>query len=314
MKKEREELVTKIFPQLKSFCAQRGVHFSYVDLSWGITQEESCSGKTIETCLSEIDKCRPYFLCMLGERYGWSQPDASSGKRDALLEKSFENGEKKHPWLSKYRDRSVTEVEVLYASLIPLEEEGILNERAFFYFRDPLYLPPNASEEEKASLQAENKYCANKQNSLKERIKEAKFSVKENYRSPQQLGELVLEELKAAIEEDCVDFSFLEALDKERHCHDLFVKSLTKVNVRRPHFSKILSEHFASSTRKPLLLHSPPAFGKSSILSHWLNETCLQFKNEPVFFLSHFVGATRTKTPATFFLKFQTFPFFFCSK
>ena len=41
MQRERQELTKKIFPQLKYFCQQRNVDFSYVDLRWGITDEVS---------------------------------------------------------------------------------------------------------------------------------------------------------------------------------------------------------------------------------------------------------------------------------
>jgi hypothetical protein len=39
MKEEREELIKKIFPQLKKYCEQRHIEFNYVDLRWGITEE-----------------------------------------------------------------------------------------------------------------------------------------------------------------------------------------------------------------------------------------------------------------------------------
>jgi len=73
MKLEREQLVKQVFPELKQLCTERNVFFTYVDLRWGITEEESSDGQTLNLCLSEIDKCQPYFICFLGERYGWSQ-------------------------------------------------------------------------------------------------------------------------------------------------------------------------------------------------------------------------------------------------
>ena len=39
MIRERKELTKKIFPQLKHFCQNRNVDFSYVELRWGITDE-----------------------------------------------------------------------------------------------------------------------------------------------------------------------------------------------------------------------------------------------------------------------------------
>ena len=43
-----------------------------VDLRWGITEEEGLHGKQIQLCLDEVDRCRPFFIGMLGQRYGWA--------------------------------------------------------------------------------------------------------------------------------------------------------------------------------------------------------------------------------------------------
>lgn len=40
-------------------------------LRWGITEQESQQGKTIGICLDEIERCWPYFIGLLGDRYGW---------------------------------------------------------------------------------------------------------------------------------------------------------------------------------------------------------------------------------------------------
>jgi hypothetical protein len=32
---------------------------------------ETMEGRVLPTCLAEIDRCRPYFIGILGERYGW---------------------------------------------------------------------------------------------------------------------------------------------------------------------------------------------------------------------------------------------------
>lgn len=71
MKEERDELVAKIFPKLRKLCEQRGVVWGEVDLRWGITDEEKAEGQVLPICLEEIRSCRPYFIGMLGERYGW---------------------------------------------------------------------------------------------------------------------------------------------------------------------------------------------------------------------------------------------------
>ena len=71
MMSERETLMKRVFPELRYYCIGRQISLTEVDLRWGITTEEAMQGKVIEYCMSEIDKSRPYFLCIIGNRYGW---------------------------------------------------------------------------------------------------------------------------------------------------------------------------------------------------------------------------------------------------
>ena len=70
MQEERDILVKKIFPQLRKLCEDRAVTWTEVDLRWGITDEQKAEGKVLPLCLEEIHRCRPYFIGLLGERYG----------------------------------------------------------------------------------------------------------------------------------------------------------------------------------------------------------------------------------------------------
>lgn len=86
---ERDYLFQFIFPELEKKCVERGVFFIPVDLRWGLTAEESGSGEVVRLCLQEIDACRPFFLGMLGDRYGWHM---APGGKDELLEKTIKIG------------------------------------------------------------------------------------------------------------------------------------------------------------------------------------------------------------------------------
>ena len=52
----------------------------------------------------QIDRCRPYFVCLLGERYGWAHRE---GVTDALLDASFtyaiQNFPDRFDWIQNYR-------------------------------------------------------------------------------------------------------------------------------------------------------------------------------------------------------------------
>ena len=67
---ERDYLFQRVFPRLESACAERGILFIPVDLRWGVTEKEALDGEVIKLCLQEVDTCRPFFVAMLGERYG----------------------------------------------------------------------------------------------------------------------------------------------------------------------------------------------------------------------------------------------------
>ncbi|HYG57930.1 MAG TPA: DUF4062 domain-containing protein [Symbiobacteriaceae bacterium] len=66
MVEERNVLAKVVFPALKKRCAERDVTFVDIDLRWGVTEEMNAIGH----CLDEIAGCRPYFIGILGERYG----------------------------------------------------------------------------------------------------------------------------------------------------------------------------------------------------------------------------------------------------
>lgn len=74
MHAERDHLTHFVFPELRSRCLQRGVEFVGMDLRWGVTKEDAERAGALDVCLDEIEHCRPFFVGLLGERYGWVPP------------------------------------------------------------------------------------------------------------------------------------------------------------------------------------------------------------------------------------------------
>lgn len=72
---ERDLLQRKVAPVLRERCAQHGETFDLVDLRWGVATSdlgpEEAAEKVASVCFKLIDNCEPYFLCLVGERYGW---------------------------------------------------------------------------------------------------------------------------------------------------------------------------------------------------------------------------------------------------
>lgn len=74
MHAERDHLSRLVFPELRSRCLKRGVEFVGLDLRWGVTEEEAKREGALSICLLEIERCRPFFVCLLGGRFGWVPP------------------------------------------------------------------------------------------------------------------------------------------------------------------------------------------------------------------------------------------------
>ena len=102
MQKERDVLSLEVFPVVKGVCDQLGVAFNVIDLRWGITEEDQAQGSVIDLCLDEIQHCKPYFIGLIGNRYGWI-PDTF----DPDLKEKFQ-------FIKEDEDRSVTELEMVW--------------------------------------------------------------------------------------------------------------------------------------------------------------------------------------------------------
>ena len=289
MQAERDELAKFIFPQLRKLCEQRGATWGEVDLRWGITEEQKSEGKVLPICLDEIQRCRPYFIGLLGERYGWVP--------DEILPELIE----RQPWLAEHRDYSVTELEVLH---------GVLNnpemaEHAYFYFRDPKFiqsLPPKersayfestTAEEarqvgsEEAQRRADQR--KGKLANLKGRIRSSGFPVHENYQDPKEFGQLVLKDLTAIIDELYPEGSQPDPLDREATEHEVFARSRMGVYIgRQTYFDQLDAQ--AGGDGAPLVILGESGSGKSALLANWAMRYRREHADDLV--LVHFTGAT----------------------
>ena len=109
MQEERDALIKKAFPKLKAFAAQRMVSLTPIDLRWGVTEKEAKSGKVLELCLNEIERCQPFFIGLLGSRYGWSPQIEDLKGNNMLLDQ--------YKWLRSDIENglSITEMEMQFA-------------------------------------------------------------------------------------------------------------------------------------------------------------------------------------------------------
>ena len=55
---ERNTLMERVYPRLKSFCQERGYDFQVVDMRWGVRDESTDDHMTTELCMRELRACQ----------------------------------------------------------------------------------------------------------------------------------------------------------------------------------------------------------------------------------------------------------------
>src|SRR5947209_13496613 len=71
MHAERDHLIKVVFPALRERLEKYRIYLDDIDLRWGVTKEQAENDQVLDLCLQQIDECRPFFIGILGERYGW---------------------------------------------------------------------------------------------------------------------------------------------------------------------------------------------------------------------------------------------------
>jgi WD40 repeat protein len=117
MNAERDYLVTVVFPELRERLERLGLELFDVDLRWGVPEHDADGEKANSWayCKRWIDRVEPFFVCILGQRYGWVPP--ASEIKDAADR-------------AAYAGLSITEMEIRHAVL-----DGRLQRRSTFYVR-----------------------------------------------------------------------------------------------------------------------------------------------------------------------------------
>ena len=153
MHSERDWLVKRVFPALRERLEKYRVHLVDIDLRWGVTEQQAESGGALDVCLDQIDSCRPFFLGILGERYGWVP--------QALPERVTS----KYGWIRHTTKKSITELEILYGVL----NDPAMYDHSFFCYRDAAFIKdvPTAKQ---SDLRAEDDESAEKLRALKSAI------------------------------------------------------------------------------------------------------------------------------------------------
>lgn len=256
MNGERDFLMRRTFPKLRKKAADKDVILTEVDLRWGISLEASQSGETLGACLREIDNSIPFFIGLVGNRYGWipTASDVSSATREH------------YPVIDDYlrRQLSITEIEIQYGVLSRAE-----NMNAFFFLREDRDVQPEDTRVEalKAAILSNGRYPV------------------ASYRSPSHLGEQIEAAFLSLLDSLFPDKS-LEPWEKDQLLQQSYLHRLQHSYIPdEPTFSA-LEDWLSGPSTAPLVVLGEPGSGKSALLANWM---AYQSKKEervydPVFF------------------------------
>lgn len=257
MNAERDYLITKVFPRLKAEAAKRDVTIIPLDLRWGVTEEESKTGKVIEICLDEIRNSRPFFIGLVGNRYGWCPDQTELTKNKRLAER--------YGWLSGdlKEGLSVTEIEMQYGVL---RAQDKIN--AYFFLKD------GGQDDEPEKLQH-----------LRESILKNKRYPVGHYTKVEELGEQVAKAFLALLDE-LYPLEALSQLEKERQAQRSFVMSRTEVYIpNKAHYATL--DKWLNGKEQQLVVTGESGMGKSALIANWLM-THIDDKDRK--FIFHFIG------------------------
>jgi hypothetical protein len=316
MHAERDHLVTVVFPELRERVERLGLEFFDVDLRWGVPAKDA-NGETAnswEYCRQWIDRVEPFFVCILGQRYGWvPEPEQLKDMDDRQRQ--------------QVEERSITDMEVRHAVL-----ETNLIRRSYFYLRAD-EAPASASEF------VDSPQLLRKLDRLKDEIRSCGRPVRpypcgwtgEGFAEMERFGRLVLDDLWSGVLRDrryvskevwrqalgadpntdplytdesqpvprelwekILDLAKpepKEPLEAERQQMDAFAASRLRWFQGRTHELGQLTSFLddpAADTPRLAFVAAVPGQGKSALLAKLHN----QLKLSPHFVITHFVGAT----------------------
>jgi hypothetical protein len=327
---ERDHLVRVIFPELKERCLKRHVRLIDVDLRWGVTEKEAEGGGALDICLDEIDSCRPYFLGLLGHRYGYIPPGNehsitaeevyhgvlhNSLPRQLMNLRPFVEGilegrslfkEQINCLVCNYQWNPEKRKYLLKQDITPEDEVTLRaifdkysiyqKDRSFFFFRSESLTRelagPNIGNYFEIDEVLKGKLAKLKQEIIKEGLSHFEYDNLETFgqRVLDTLWERIDAEFPEKREEAEVDW-----LTEEAEFHELFMADRTRRFVGRSDIL-IKMHNFVEKDTDPrlMVITGESGCGKSALMARF-TEKIIQ-SHPDWLILSHFVGASPSST------------------
>lgn len=247
---ERQLLATQVFPELRRRARERLVEIVEVDLRWGITVDQAERGEVLPICLAEIQRSRPFFVGLLGDRYGWTP--GRQHYASALLQV--------HPWLAEHAGGcSITELEILHGVL----KNPAMAGRALFFFRRPSYGADRGPD-----FSSEKEDERDKLADLKKRIRCSGFPVFEDYQDPAALAPLIREALWTRIVELFPEDAVPDRDARESLRHEAQRRSRLQGYGGRDRVERCLDSELVAAS---VCLVGASGAGKSAVVAGWID-------------------------------------------
>lgn len=241
MDKERTALV-RLFHKLKLEANKRCVSLSLIDLRWGVTADESRTGKVLSVCLKEIENSHPFFIGLLGNRYGHTPKASELDMNPELIER--------YPWIREdiALGRSTTEIEIQYGALRNLK--GI---DAAFFIKENKEMPPD------------DDY---RLTTLKMKIRAQKHLPVYCFDSSTMLCNQVEKTILGILDKYFCDKDNTR-LGRERNIQQAYVTSRHRFYMpQQENFDRL--DNFLADNERYLVVTGKSGIGKSALIANWL--------------------------------------------
>ena len=271
---ERTYLVNVVFPKLIRICRERDLFLTVVDLRWGISNpdEESVISHVMDVCLREIDRARPFFIGILGGRYGYvpkgdkniTQGEIERWKKDATKWKWFEEG------------YSITQMEMEYGALSKPE----MAEYSYFYFKSA----------KSSHSREENEEYLRKLDELKNeiRVEDSKWHwSRKEFESPQELGEHIEKDFVQMLDTVYPKEERLSPLERERLIQKQYSKFLLRGYVSSEKTVEKILDGLERHNR--ILITGEVGIGKSATLAYV--KQMYEDLHKDALVVEHYIGA-----------------------
>ena len=262
MQDERSELIRKTFPRLRELAARRDVTLTEVDLRWGITKEESESGKVMEICLREVKNSIPFFIGIIGNRYGWIPEPKDISE---IVKERF-------PKVPGYVERqlSATEIEMQFGVL----DRTDVDMNAYFFIK----------KEETVDVDDPERLAA-----LKKLVRENKKYPVSSYSDPEDLAEQVQEAFTKLLD-NLFPVGELSGLEKERLGQRAVLNNLSRVYIKNEANFAVIDKWMEDWEKHQLVITGESGLGKSALVANWIKEKLKLGDALPYRIIYHFVG------------------------